>query len=77
MMAIRKRTTIYFDPEIHRALRVKSTVLGRSNSDLVNEAARLYLAKDVEDLGAFEERAHEPNLSFEDVVRDLKQRGKI
>jgi hypothetical protein len=42
-----------------------------------NEAVRLSLAEDAEDLAAIEERAHEPNLSFEDVVRDLKRRGKI
>lgn len=72
-----KRTTIYFDPAIHRALRVKAAELDRSLSDLVNEAVRMSLAEDAEDLAAFEERAHEPDLLFEDVVRDLKQRGKI
>lgn len=72
-----KRTTIYFDPTIHRALRIKSAELERSVSDLVNEAVRLSLAEDAEDLAAFEDRAHEPNLSFEDVVKDLKQRGEI
>jgi len=44
---------------------------------LVNEAVRLSLAEDAEDLAAFEERAHEPDLLFEDVVKDLKERGKI
>jgi plasmid stability protein len=77
MANMQKRTTIYFDSEIHRALRIKSAELDRSVSDLVNEAVRLSLAEDAEDLAAFEERSHEPNLPFEDVVRDLKQRGKI
>jgi hypothetical protein len=72
-----KRATIYFDPFIHRALRVKSAETDRSVSDLVNEAVKLHLAEDAEDLAAFEERAHEPNLPFEDVLKDLKQRGKI
>lgn len=74
---MQKRTTIYFDPTIHRALRIKSAELDRSVSELVNEAVRLSLAEDAEDLAAFEERAHETNLSFEDVVKDLKQRGEI
>jgi hypothetical protein len=77
MKTMQKRTTIYFDAAIHRALRIKSAELDRSVSDLVNEAVRLSLAEDAEDLAAFDERAHEPNLPFEDVVRDLKQRGKI
>ena len=77
MSNLSKRTTIYFDPTIHRALRIKSAELERSVSELVNEAVRLSLAEDAEDLAAFEERAHEPNLSFEDVVKDLKLRGEI
>ena len=77
MKTQQKRTTIYFDPSIHRALRIKSAELERTVSDLVNEAVRLSLAEDAEDLASFEERAHEPNLSFEEVVRDLKRRGKI
>jgi len=72
-----KRATIYFDPFIHRALKVKAAETDRSVSDLVNEAVKLHLAEDAEDLAAFEERAHEPNLPFEDVLKDLKQRGKI
>lgn len=77
MAELQKRTTIYFDPAIHRALRIKAAELDRSVSDLVNEAVRLSLAEDAEDLAAFEERALEPNLQFEEVVRDLKARGKI
>jgi hypothetical protein len=77
MTTLQKRTTIYFDSAIHRALRIKSAELDRSVSDLVNEAVKLILAEDAEDLAAFDERDHEPNLPFEDVVRDLKKRGKI
>ena len=72
-----KRATVYFDPAIHRALRLKAAEMDRSLSDLVNEAMKLSLAEDAEDLAAFEERASEPNLSFEAVVKDLKKRGKI
>jgi hypothetical protein len=77
MSANVKRATVYFDPELHRALRVKSAETDRSMSDLVNEAVQLSLAEDAEDLAAFEERQNEPNLPFEDVVKDLKRRGKI
>jgi plasmid stability protein len=72
-----KRATVYLDPAIHRALRVKAAETDRSLSDLVNEAIKLSLTEDAEDLAAFEERASEPNLSFEGVVKDLRKRGKI
>ena len=72
-----KRATVYFDPDIHRALRLKAAETDRSLSDLVNEAVKLALAEDAEDLAAFEERASEPVLSFEDAVKGLRRRGKI
>ena len=72
-----KRATVYFDPQLHRALRLKAAETDRSLSDLVNEAVRQALAEDAEDLEAFEERAAEPDLPFEAVVRDLKRRGKL
>ena len=72
-----KRSTVYFDPSIHRALKIKAAETDRTVSDLVNDAVRLALVDDAEDLAAFEERAAEPNLSFEDVVRSLKRSGKI
>ena len=72
-----KRTTIYIDPDLHRALRLKAAETDRSVSDLVNEAVKLSMLEDAEDLAAFEERRLEPNLDFEEVLKDLKQRGKI
>ena len=72
-----KRATVYFDPEIHRALRLNAAETDQPISDLVNEAVKLALAEDAEDLAAFEDRAREPNLPFEKVVKDLKKRGKI
>jgi len=77
MSSLSKRATIYFDPALHRALRVKAAETDRSLSDLVNEAVKLSLAEDAEDLAAFEERAIEPDLTFEDVVKDLKRSGAI
>ena len=73
----RKRATVYFDPNLHRALRIKAAQTERSLSELVNTAIRQALAEDAEDLAAFEERAREPNLAFEDVLKDLKRRGQL
>jgi hypothetical protein len=72
-----KRTTIYFDPNLHQALRVKAAQTNQSVSKLVNQAVRLFLAEDAEDLAAFAQRRHEPDLPFEDVLKDLRLRGKI
>ena len=77
MKTRQKRATVYFDPDIHRALRVKAAETDRSISELVSEAVQLRLAEDAEDLAAFVGRTHEPNLPFEDVLKDLKKRGKI
>lgn len=72
-----KRATIYFDPAIHKALRLKAAASDRSISDMVNDAMRVALAEDAEDLEACEDRKSEPSVSFETVVRDLRKRGRI
>lgn len=72
-----KRATVYFDPALHRALRLKAVETERSLSDLVNEAVKMSLAEDAEDLAAFDSRAGEPELPFESVVKELRRSGKI
>jgi hypothetical protein len=72
-----KRATVYFDPNLHKALRLKAAETDQSLSELVNAAVRHSLAEDGEDLAAFEARAHEPNLAFADALKDLKRRGKL
>ena len=72
-----KRATVYFDENLHRAIRLKAAETDRSISDLVNEAVRQSLADDAEDLAAFDDRASEPDLLFEDVVKELRERGKL
>jgi hypothetical protein len=76
-MSTVKRATVYFDPTLHRALRVKAAETDQSLSELVNAAIRQSLAEDAEDLAAFETRAREPNLPFEAVLKDLRRRGKL
>lgn len=72
-----KRSTIYLDPDLHKALRLKAVETSRSMSDLVNEAVRESLAEDAEDLAAFEERISEPLISYEEMVKRLKKDGRI
>ncbi len=72
-----KRATVYFDPLVHQALRLKAAATDRSISDMVNAAVKVALAEDAEDLAAFDQRKGERNLSFESLVRDLRKRGRI
>jgi hypothetical protein len=76
-MSSPKRATIYFEPGVHKALRLKAVQTEKSISDLVNGAVRRSLEEDSEDLQAFETRKKEPSLLFESVVKDLKRRGKL
>ena len=72
-----QRSTIYFEPEIHRALKMRVASSNCSVSELVDEAVRLLMREDREDLEAFSERADEPEISYEELLEDLKQHGKI
>ncbi len=72
-----KRATVYFDGDLYRALRMKAAETERSMSDLVNEALRQAFLEDAEDLAAFDERRAEAAVSFEELVKGLKRRGKI
>lgn len=72
-----KRSTVYFKPEIHKALRLKAASTNRSISDLVNEAMQQALREDLEDLAAFEERIAEPTISYEALLKNLKDHDKI
>jgi hypothetical protein len=72
-----KRVTVYFNPDLHKALRLKSFETSRSVSDIVNEAVREALSEDAEDLSAFDERADEPLISYEEMVKRLKEDGRI
>ena len=77
MSKIAKRSTVYLEPELHRALRIKAIHSRRSMSDIVNDALRETLREDAEDLAAFDERAEESTLSYEELLKDLRAHGKI
>ena len=72
-----ERATIYFDPRLHRAIRLKAAHTHRSVSDIVNDAVRAALREDQEDLAAFEDRAAEPTMSYEALLKDLKKHGQL
>ncbi len=77
MSELSKRSTVYFEADVHQALRIKAATTHQSVSEVVNEAVRLALREDQEDLNAFSERAKEATLSYEELLEDLKSHGKI
>lgn len=72
-----RRATVYFEPALHRAIRLKAAHTNRSVSEIVNDAVRLALREDQEDLAAFEDRVAEPAISYEALLKDLKAHGKL
>ena len=72
-----KRATVYLDTELHKALKLKAVETSRSVSELVNDAIREALAEDAEDLEAFADRAGEPLISYDEMVKRLKRDGRI
>lgn len=77
MTTLSKRSTVYLDPVLHQALRLKSVETSRSMSDIINEALKEALAEDAEDLAAFDERADEPLIGYEQMIKRLKRNGRI
>jgi plasmid stability protein len=72
-----KRSTIYFDADVHRALRLRAAACNRSISDMVNEAVRMSLAEDADDLRDADQRQVEESSSFEGFVTSLREIGRI
>jgi hypothetical protein len=77
MKSLTKRATVYFNPQLHRVLRLKAAEADVSLSELIDSAVKQSLAEDADDLAAFDDRRREPNLSFEAVLKDLRKRGKL
>ena len=77
MATLTKRSTIYLDPVLHQALRLKALETSSSMSEIINEALKEAFAEDAEDLAVFDERADEPLISYEQMVKRLKKDGRI
>ena len=76
-MNTQKRATVYFEEDVHQALRLRAVATDRTVSDMVNEAVKIALSNDADDLAAFSKRKNEKSLSFDTFVQGLKRRGSI
>ncbi|MDA1372546.1 MAG: CopG family transcriptional regulator [Proteobacteria bacterium] len=72
-----KRATVYFDPALHQALRMRAAMSSQSLSELVDEAVRQLMREDQEDLDTYASRIAEPEVSYESMLNDLKKHGKL
>lgn len=77
MSTLSKRSTVYFEPAIHQALKMKAASSDSSVSEIIDEAVRLLIAEDQQDLAALAERVKEPEMSYEALINDLKAHGKL
>jgi len=77
MSNLSKRSTVYFEEDLHNALKIKSVTTNQSVSSMVNDAVRYLLSEDQQDISAFNERADEEVISYESLLDDLKTHGKI
>jgi plasmid stability protein len=71
------RSTLYLDPQLHRALRLKAASTHRSMSEIVNDAIREALREDEADLAAVANRVQEKSVSYEVFLTKLKADGTL
>ena len=76
-MSLTKRATVYFDPDIHKTLKVKAAETSSSISEIINILLKNEFLADQEDLKVYRERISEPTISYEKLISDLKKNGKI
>ncbi len=77
MAQLSQRSTIYFEPNVHKALRIKAAEESRSISDIIHEAVSLLASEDAEDIADFDARIGEPNVGYAEFVQSLKADGII
>lgn len=71
------RTTVTFDSDILKLLKLKALETSHSVSELINELVLDAFREDNEDLKIFEERKNEETISFEGFMKKLEADGKL
>ena len=72
-----KRSTVYLDPELHRALKIQAAETESNVSELINHAIKQALIEDRDDLASFRDRAKDELVTFEEVLTDLNLDGTV
>ena len=74
-VATMSKATLYLDETVHKALRLKAAETRQSMSELVNEALKVSLLEDLEDLQDIKKRRTEKTVGFEAFLGQLKRDG--
>jgi len=69
--------TVYLEPKIYRALKVKSAITDRTVSEIINAAVIEVLREDTIDLEVFVKRSKESVRFFKHILKDLKRDGLL
>jgi hypothetical protein len=77
MANLTKRATIYFEPNLHRLLKVKAAETSSSISEIINRLLKQEFLEDADDIKSFESRAKEPTVTYESLLKELKDEGRI
>jgi len=73
----RNPTTIYLDPKLAKAAKIKAAITGRSLSDLANEGLARVLREDDAILRIAKERRKQPSRDYEEFLKELRRDGLI
>ncbi len=76
-MGARKKTTVYLEPEILKAAKIRAVEAEESLAEYLRKAVVAQLSEDYEDIETFKAREKEPNVSFEKMMAGLKKRGLV
>ena len=76
-MSTPKRATVYFEPEIYKALQLRSLGVHRSISELVNEAMRIALTQGGAEILAIDPSRNVSSASFDRLAKALKRRRLV
>jgi hypothetical protein len=71
------RTTVTFDEDVLKLLKLKAVETSHSVSELINELVLDAFREDNEDLKIFEERKNEETVSLESFMQKLESDGKL
>jgi len=64
MSNLSKHPTVYFEPQIYKALKMRAASTDVSVSELIDEAVRLLMSEDQDDLKAISNRVSEEEISY-------------
>ena len=73
----RSPTTVYLDPKLAKAAKIKAAITGKSLSDLANEGLARILREDESILRVAKERRKQRGRDYEEFLKELRRDGQL